>query len=129
MADPRLDVVVVAKKGGFQWPGRETLDERTRILFESRTLKDVEEYHRVHVAYATGTIDAENLESVLGFWEYLQADWRWLHDAEFRAENPEYFSWHNASLREGGHYLRETHWKGGIPETESVSDYLDTLTN
>ena len=121
MADPRLDVVVVPRKGGFQWPGRETLDERTRILFESRTLKEL--------AYATGTIDAENLESVLGFWEYLQADWRWLHDPEFRAENPEYFSWHNASLREGGHYLRATHWRGGIPETESVSEYLDSLTN
>ncbi|MCR4295571.1 MAG: hypothetical protein NUW21_08555 [Elusimicrobia bacterium] len=121
MADPRLDVMAVPRKGAFEWPGRESLDERTRILFESRTLKEL--------AYATGTIDAENLESVLGFWEYLQADWRWLHDPEFRAENPEYFSWHNASLREGGHYLRETHWKGGIPETESVSEYLDTLTN
>lgn len=121
MAEPRLEVIAVPRRGGFQWPGRDALDERTRILLESRTLNEL--------AYATGTIDAENLESVLGFWEYLQADWRWLHDAEFRANNPEYFSWHNASLREGGHYLRETHWRGAIPESESVSEFLDTLTN
>lgn len=121
MADPRQDVIVVPKKGSCVWPGRETLDERTRILLESRTLKEL--------AYATGAIETENLESVLGFWEYLQADWRWLHDAKFRRRNPEYFSWHNASLREGGHYLRETHWKGGIPATDAISDYLARLSN
>lgn len=121
MADPRLEVLEVPEKGAFAWPGRDTLDERTRILLESRTLKEL--------AFATGNLPAENLESVLGFWEYLQADWRYLHDPEFRARNPDYFSWHNASLREGGHYLRETHWKGDIPHTDSVTDYLELLRN
>ena len=121
MAAPRLDVIELPEKGAFSWPGREALDQRTRILLESRTLKEL--------AYATGEIEVENLESVLGFWEYLQSDWKWLHDAEFRAENPEYFSWHAASLREGGHYLRETHWKGGIPVSDGVSEYLDLLSN
>ncbi len=121
MADPRLDVIEVPRKGSYAWPGREKLDERTRVLLESRTLEEL--------AYATGEIEVENLESVLGFWEYLQADWKWLHDPEFREENPEYFSWHNASLREGGHYLRSTHWVGSIPATDSISDYIDLLRN
>lgn len=121
MADPRLEVIEVPEKGAFSWPGRDTLDERTRILLESRTLKEL--------AYATGNLPTENLESVLGFWEYLQTDWRYLHDPEFRAQHPDYFSWHNASLREGGHYLRETHWTGDIPHTDSVTDYLELLRN
>ncbi len=94
MADPRLEVIAVPERGTFSWPGRDALHERTRILLESRTLKAL--------AYATGNLSAENLESVLGFWAYLQADWRW---------------------------LRETHWKGGIPHTDSATDYLDLLRN
>ncbi len=122
MADPRQDVVVdLPQRGSYSWPGRDDLDARTRILLETRTLDEL--------MYATGTIEVENLESVLGYWEYLQADWKWLHDPQFRAENPEYFSWHTASLREGGHYLRSTKWRGGIPRTEGVSEYLDLLNN
>jgi hypothetical protein len=121
MADPRLVVVVVPKKGSYMWPGREMLDDRTRVLLESRTIDELID--------ATGELEAENLESVLGYWEYLRSDWRWLHDAQFREENPKYFSWHNASLIEGGHYLRSTHWKGDIPKSDSISDYLDRLSN
>ncbi|MDX6768190.1 MAG: hypothetical protein SF051_01550 [Elusimicrobiota bacterium] len=121
MADPIEEVIVVPQKGSYQWPGRETLDDRTRILLEARTMEELLEL--------SGTIEANNLESVLGFWEYLQADWRWLHDPAFQKRNPDYFSWHNASLREGGHYLRETKWRGEIPETDGISDYFDTLCN
>lgn len=122
MGDSREEVVIeLPPKGSYAWPGRDKLDERTRILLESRTLEEL--------MYATGVIEAENLESVLGFWEYLQADWKWLHDAQFRKDNPDYFSWHSASLRERGHYLRETHWKGGIPRSVGVSEYLDLLSN
>ena len=45
MADPRLEVIEVPQKGSFSWPGRDNLDERTRVLLESRTLKEL--------AYAT----------------------------------------------------------------------------
>lgn len=121
MADPREEVIVVPEKGSYLWPGRETLDARTRILLESRTMEDLLE--------ASGTLEAENLESVLGFWEYLQADWRWLHDPVFQKQNPQYFSWHAASLRERGHYLRETKWRGDIPETDAISDYFEVLCN
>ena len=121
MADPRQEMFVVPKKGSYVWPGREALDERTRVLIESRTIEELMD--------ASNAVDAENLESVLGYWEYLKADWRWLHDAEFREENPKYFSWHSASLREGGHYLRSTHWKGGIPASDWISDYLELLSN
>ena len=36
---------------------------------------------------------------------------------------------YTASLIEGGHYLRSTHWKGDIPKSDSISDYLDRLSN
>lgn len=121
MADPRPVVVVVPKKGSYAWPGRELLDDRTRVLLESRTLDELLD--------ATNALEAENLESVLGYWEYLRADWRWLHDAKFRKRHPNYHSRHVASLRAGGHYLRSTKWKGGIPSTEGVSEYLDLLGN
>lgn len=121
MADPRPVVVVVPKKGSYAWPGRELLDDRTRVLLESRTLSELMD--------ATSALEAENLESVLGYWEYLRADWRWLHDAKFRKRHPNYRSKHAASLRAGGHYLRSTKWKGGIPNTEGVSEYLDLLGN
>lgn len=121
MADPRQVVVVVPKKGSCEWPGREALDDRTRVLLESRTMDELMD--------ATSALAAENLESVLGYWAYLQADWRWLHDAEFRRKNPKYVSRHSASLRQGGHYLRSTHWKGGIPVSDSISEYLDLLIN
>lgn len=121
MADPRQIVVVVPHKGCYEWPGRENLDERTRILLETRTLDEL--------VYATGAVPIENLESVLGYWEYLQADWRWLHDAKFRKKNPNYRSQHSASLRAGGHYLRSTKWRGGIPRSGGVSEYLDLLSN
>ena len=122
MADPRQIVVVtVPQKGAYTWPGRENLDERTRILLEARTLDDL--------MIATGKVEVENLESVLGYWEYLQNDWRWLHDAKFQKKNPYYFSRHNAALIEGGHYLRSTKWRGGIPATDRVSDYLELLRN
>lgn len=120
MADQDV-IIELPQKGSYSWPGREKLDERTRILLESRTLDEL--------MYATGVIEAENLESVLGFWEYLQSDWKWLHDPQFRADNPGYVSWHVASLREGGHYLRETHWRGTIPRGDGVSEYLDLLRN
>jgi hypothetical protein len=121
VADPRQVVVVVPKKGSYAWPGREALDERTRVLLEARTIEELMD--------ATSVLEEENLESVLGYWAYLQADWRWLHDAKFRKKNPKYFSLHSASLREGGHYLRSTKWRGEIPKTDSVSEYLDHLTN
>ena len=121
MADPRQVVVVVPKKGSYAWPGREFLDDRTRVLLESRTLDELMD--------ATSTIEVENLESVLGYWEYLRSDWRWLHDAKFRKRYPKYHSKHVASLRAGGHYLRATKWKGDIPSTEGVSEYLDLLGN
>lgn len=121
MADPRQVVVVIPKKGSYAWPGRENLDDRTRVLLEARTIEELMD--------ATSELEAENLESVLGYWAYLQADWRWLHDAKFRKKNPKYFSLHSASLREGGHYLRSTKWRGGIPKTDSVSEYLDNLIN
>ncbi len=114
-------MVVIPKRGSYLWPGRDELDDRTRILLESPTLEDLMD--------ATSALDEENLESVLGYWAYLQADWRWLHDAKFRKKNPMYFSLHNASLREGGHYLRSTKWRGAIPKRDSVSDYLDILRN
>lgn len=122
MADPRQDVVVIVPtKGSFAWPGREELDERTRVLLESRSLKEL--------MRATGEVDVENLESVLGYWEYLRNDWRWLHDAKFRRKNPNYKSAHISALRGGGHYLRSTKWRGAIPETDSVSGYLDAMRN
>lgn len=121
MADPRQEMFVVPKKGSFPWPGRETLDDRTRVLLESRTLAELMD--------ATSALEAENLESVLGYWEYLRNDWKWLHDAKFRKKNPKYVSKHVASLRAGGHYLRSTKWKGGIPNTEGISEYLDLLGN
>lgn len=121
MADPRQDVFVVPEPGSCLWPGRERLDERTRILLESKTLEDLLEQ--------AGTVDANNIESVLGFWEYLQADWRWLHDPAFQRQNPGYFSWHSASLREGGHYLRETRWRGEIPRSDAISEYFEALLN
>lgn len=121
MADPSEEVIVVPEKGSYLWPGRETLDDRTRILLESRTMEELLD--------ASGTLEANNLESVLGFWEYLQADWRWLHDPKFQKQNPEYFSWHSASLREGGHYLRETKWRGEIPETDAISDFFEVILN
>ena len=121
MADPRQVVVVVPKKGSFSWPGREDLDDRTRVLLESRTIDELMD--------ATSALEAENLESVLGYWAYLQADWRWLHDAKFRKKHPRYVSLHSASLREGGHYLRSTKWRGGIPKSDSVLDYLSQLRN
>lgn len=121
MADPRQVVVVVPKKGSFAWPGRENLDDRTRVLLESRNLDELMD--------ATSAIEAENLESVLGYWEYLRSDWRWLHDAKFRKRYPKYRSKHVAHLRAGGHYLRSTKWKGNIPSTEGVSEYLDLFGN
>jgi hypothetical protein len=121
MADPRQVVVVIPKKGSYAWPGRETLDDRTRVLLESRTIEELMD--------ATSELEAENLESVLGYWAYLQADWRWLHDSKFRKKHPKYISLHNASLREGGHYLRSTKWRGGIPKSDAVSEYLNLLTN
>lgn len=122
MADPKQVVIVqIPERGSFSWPGRETIDERTRVLLESRTMNELMDM--------TGTVDAENLESVLGYWEYLQSDWRWLHDEEFRRQHPEYFSMHNAALREGGHYLRSTKWRGEIPATEGVSTFLDAMRN
>lgn len=121
MADPSEDVIVVPERGSYLWPGRETLDERTRILLEARTMEELLEL--------SGTVEANNLESVLGFWEYLQADWRWLHDKEFQRLNPQYFSWHSASLRERGHYLRETKWRGEIPETDAISDWFEVILN
>lgn len=121
MADPRQVVVVVPKKGSYAWPGRDMLDDRTRVLLESRTLHELMD--------ATSALEAENLESVLGYWEYLRSDWRWLHDAKFRKKNPNYRSKHAARLRAGGHYLRSTKWKGDIPSTEGVSEYLDLLGN
>ena len=121
MADPRQVLFVVPKKGSYAWPGRETLDDRTRVLLESRTIEELMD--------ATSDLEADNLESVLGYWEYLQADWRWLHDTKFRKKNPKYFSLHNARLRQGGHYLRSTKWRGGIPANDSVSDYLNLLKN
>jgi hypothetical protein len=36
---------------------------------------------------------------------------------------------HVTSLRAGGHYLRSTRWRGDIPRTESISDYLSLLEN
>jgi hypothetical protein len=119
--DPRPIVVIVPKRGSYSWPGRDKLDDRTRVLLESRSLDELMD--------ATSALEAENLESVLGYWAYLQADWRWLHDARFRKKNPEYFSLHSASLREGGHYLRATKWRGAIPKTNAISEYLDQLTN
>lgn len=122
MADPRQIVVVtVPERGSYTWPGREELDERTRILLEARTMDEL--------MVATGKVEVENLESVLGYWEYLQNDWRFLHDAKFRKKNPGYYSLHNAALREGGHYLRSTKWRGGIPASDFVSDYLSLLCN
>ena len=121
MADPRVVVVVVPKRGACEWPGREELDDRTRVLLESQSIDELLD--------ATSALEAENLESVLGYWEYLQADWRWLHDAKFRKKNPKYYSMHIASLREGGHYLRSTKWRGGIPKTDAVCDYLGQLSN
>lgn len=123
MADPNQEevVIVVPEKGCFDWPGRENLDERTRVLLESKTMEELLE--------RSGEVEAENLESVLGFWEYLQADWRWLHDPTFQKQNPQYFSWHSASLKERGHYLRETKWRGEIPETDSISKYFEVLCN
>ena len=121
MADPRQVVVVVPKKGTYMWPGRETLDDRTRVLLESRTLEELMD--------ATSALEAENLESVLGYWEYLRSDWKWLHDPKFRKKNPGYLSVHVVSLRAGGHYLRSTKWRGGIPHSDAISDYLELLTN
>ena len=121
MADPRQVVVVVPKKGSYAWPGREMLDDRTRVLLESRTLDELMD--------ATSELEAENLESVLGYWEYLRSDWQWLHDAKFRKKNPGYLSVHVMSLREGGHYLRSTKWRGGIPSSDGISEYLDLLCN
>ena len=122
MADPRQEeVIVVPAKGSYEWPGRETLDERTRILLEAKTMEELLDL--------AGTVEANNIESVLGFWEYLQADWRWLHDATFQKQNPQYFSWHSASLRERGHYLRETKWRGDIPDSDAISKYFEVLCN
>jgi hypothetical protein len=122
VADPRQEVIVMLpERGSYSWPGRERVDERTRILIESRTIEELMD--------ATGTVDAENLESVLGYWEYLQDDWRYLHDAEFRKQRPNYFSTHSAALREGGHYLRSTKWRGEIPKHDTVSAYLDSFRN
>lgn len=122
MADPNQDVVIVVPaKGSYEWPGRETLDERTRILLEAKSLDELLEM--------AGYVEANNIESVLGFWEYLQADWRWLHDPVFQKQNPQYFSWHSASLRERGHYLRETKWRGDIPDSDAISKYFEVLCN
>jgi hypothetical protein len=122
VADPRQEeVIVVPAKGSYEWPGRETLDERTRILLEAKTLDELLEM--------AGYVEANNIESVLGFWEYLQADWRWLHDPVFQRQNPQYISWHSASLRERGHYLRETKWRGGIPDSDAISKYFEVLCN
>ena len=83
MADPNPIVIVqIPERGSFAWPGRDRIDERTRVLLESRTMDELMDM--------TGTVEAENLESVLGYWEYLQDDWRWLHDAEFRRKHPDY---------------------------------------
>lgn len=122
MADPNPIVIVqIPERGSFAWPGRERIDERTRVLLESRTMDELMDM--------TGTVDAENLESVLGYWEYLQDDWRWLHDPEFRRTHPDYVSMHTTALREGGHYLRSTKWRGGIPTSEGVSEFLDSMRN
>jgi hypothetical protein len=121
VGDPKEVVVYIPKKGSYTWPGRDALDDRTRVLLESRTIDELMD--------ATSELETENLESVLGYWNYLQSDWRWLHDSKFRKKNPKYVSPHNASLRAGGHYLRSTKWRGSIPKTDSPLDHFALLRN
>ncbi len=109
-------------KGTFPWPGRDRLSPRDRLLLESRTVEELFQ--------GLGRLDAaSDLESVLGFFEFLIMDWRWLHDVGFRALHPGYYSRHAAFLRQLRSYGDSIGWRGPIPRTDAVSDCVASMMN
>lgn len=107
--------------GKFQWPGRELLPQRERLLLEARSMRDL-------VISGTADLDGD-LESVLGYLEYLIDDWRWLHDPARRVFHPTNYSHHKWLLRNSPDYRAKIKWSGPIPSSDLVLDGWSSWCN
>lgn len=94
---------------------------RERILIESRTFRELLD--------ALDEFKGEDLQSTLGFFEYLLMDWRWLREPKFRGQFPEYQSSHWRLLQESPEYAEEIGWRGPIPENDELAWFLESVRN
>lgn len=107
-------------KGSFPWPGRERLSHRDRLLLESRNFKELID--------ATGSVPG-NLESSLGYLEYLLMDWEWLRSPKHQAEPQKYSSYHSWHLRSWPEYAKNIQWQGKIPTNDSALESWTSFYN
>jgi hypothetical protein len=114
-----MATTLLPKKDSVAWPG--ALSLRDKILLESKTIREL--------CAAVARLPRQDWEAKLGWFEYLHADWRWLHEPELRAEYPNYRSPHKSLLRRCREYAQAIGWRAPIPATDAVIDGWDSLLN